>query len=693
MPEIHVLDQDTINQIAAGEVIERPASVLKELLENAIDAKASAITAEIRDGGLSVIRITDNGCGMSAEQIPTAFLSHATSKIRNAEDLVSIASLGFRGEALSSIAAVAKVEVITRTPGSISGSRYRIEGGKEIALEEVGAPEGTTFLVRDLFFNTPARRKFMKTPASEGTHAASIVEKIALSHPEISFRFIQNGQTKLFTSGNGSLRDIIYTVYGREITKNLIEVKGGASPITVSGFIGKPVIARGSRSFEVYFINGRYIRNGLIGKAIEDAFKPWMMQHKYPFTMLNFEVDPTFIDVNVHPSKLELRFRNDETVYRTIYHLISVTLSGQELIPEADPSENEPAADREAAAAPTRDQGGLRAVRFRDVFPAPSPTAAEKKDTVYPAAGIAEEGFPNSAGRIEEPLSSYEAKPRPEAESVPLKPVPAEPFSLKPVPEFREEKPERQEEKPENRDEKPESRDEKTERQEEKPESREEAAAGQETVTGKPEQMTMFAEKLLTPEARLRHRILGQVFKTYWLVEFGENLYIIDQHAAHEKVLYERMIRTLRDRSFTSQMVNPPIVMTLSAEEALMFSRYEEDLKNLGFEAEPFGGREYALRAIPDNLFSVDKGELFLEILDSLTEESGIVTGETLNHRIATMACKAAVKGNNRLSEEEASALIDELLLLDNPYACPHGRPTIISMSRSELEKKFKRIV
>ncbi|HAE80736.1 MAG TPA: DNA mismatch repair endonuclease MutL [Lachnoclostridium sp.] len=692
MPEIHVLDQDTINQIAAGEVIERPASVVKELLENAIDAKATAVTVEIRDGGLSVIRITDNGCGIEPEQIPTAFLSHATSKIRDAADLVTIASLGFRGEALSSIAAVAKVELITRTPGSISGSRYRIEGGKEVGLEEVGAPEGTTFLVRDLFFNTPARRKFLKTPATEASHVAGLVEKIALSHPEISFRFIQNNQTKLFTSGNGNLKDIIYAVYGREIAQNLVPVAGGADPITVGGFIGKPVIARSNRSFEVYFINGRYIRNGLIGKAVEDAYKPFMMQHKYPFTMLSFTVDPSFIDVNVHPSKLELRFRNDETVYRTVYHTISVLLSGQELIPEVDLEKEsdrkaqEPAPDRAGApAAPA----GLRAVRFRDAFPAPAApmpavkpagqvhiaadTAEDAKTAVKPAAS-AEPAMPaavstestapadkavetaerENAAQADTARAELAAAPASRPDDVNLKPVPS-PASVTP--------------------------------------SRISEQRLPYVTDKKPEQMTMFTEKLLTPEARKHHRIIGQLFSTYWLVEFGENLYIIDQHAAHEKVLYERTIKSLRDRSYTSQMLNPPAVVTLTEEEQLMLQKYGEEFQHLGFEAEPFGGNDFALRAVPDNLFSVDKGELFLEILDSLTAESGMVTGETLNHRIATMSCKAAVKGNNRLSVKEAEELIDELLTLDNPYACPHGRPTIISMSRTELEKKFKRIV
>ena len=677
MPEIHVLDQDTINQIAAGEVIERPASVVKELLENAIDAKATAVTVEIRDGGLSVIRITDNGCGIEPEQIPTAFLSHATSKIRDAADLVTIASLGFRGEALSSIAAVAKVELITRTPGSISGSRYRIEGGKEVGLEEVGAPEGTTFLVRDLFFNTPARRKFLKTPATEASHVAGLVEKIALSHPEISFRFIQNNQTKLFTSGNGNLKDIIYAVYGREIAQNLVPVAGGADPITVGGFIGKPVIARSNRSFEVYFINGRYIRNGLIGKAVEDAYKPFMMQHKYPFTMLSFTVDPSFIDVNVHPSKLELRFRNDETVYRTVYHTISVLLSGQELIPEVDLEKEsdrkaqEPASDRAGApAAPA----GLRAVRFRDAFPAPAAPipavnpagqehmpaetavnavpAAASKEVTAPADTTAETTVPENAAPADIPKET--AMPTAASEAPALRPVPS-PASVTP--------------------------------------SRISEQRLPYVTDKKPEQMTMFTEKLLTPEARKHHRIIGQLFSTYWLVEFGENLYIIDQHAAHEKVLYERTIKSLRDRSYTSQMLNPPAVVTLTGEEQLMLQKYGEEFRHLGFEAEPFGGNDFALRAVPDNLFSVDKGELFLEILDSLTAESGMVTGETLNHRIATMSCKAAVKGNNRLSVKEAEELIDELLTLDNPYACPHGRPTIISMSRTELEKKFKRIV
>ena len=349
MPNIHVLDQNTINKIAAGEVIERPASVVKELLENAIDAKATAVTVEIRDGGSSFIRVTDNGCGIEKDEIPLAFLRHSTSKIQSVEDLFTVSSLGFRGEALSSIAAVGQVELITKTSRSMTGNRYQIEGGEERGMEEIGAPDGTTFIVRNLFYNTPVRRKFLKTPMTEGAHVADLVEKIALSHPEISIRFIQNNQNKLHTSGNHNLKDIIYTVYGREITGNLIPVSVSGEAFSVEGFIGKPVIARSNRNFENYYINGRYIKSNIINKAIEEAYKPFMMQHKYPFTMLHIKIEPEFLDVNVHPTKMELRFQNGENVFRMVRDTVAEALRHKELIPKValeEQRDRKPAAEK-----------------------------------------------------------------------------------------------------------------------------------------------------------------------------------------------------------------------------------------------------------------------------------------------------------------------------------------------------------
>ena len=649
MPNIHVLDQNTINKIAAGEVIERPASVVKELLENAIDAKATAVTVEIREGGISFIRVTDNGCGIEKDEIPLAFLRHSTSKIQSVEDLFTVSSLGFRGEALSSIAAVGQVELITKTGRSLTGNRYQIEGGVERGMEEIGAPDGTTFIVRNLFYNTPVRRKFLKTPMTEGAHVADLVEKIALSHPEISIRFIQNNQNKLHTSGNHNLKDIIYTVFGREIAANLLPVESEQEVLQVHGFAGKPVIARSNRSFENYYINGRYVKSGLIGKAIEDAYKPYMMQHKYPFVLLHISIEPEYLDVNVHPTKMELRFRNGEQVYQMIFQAISQALSHKELIPQVDlvKREEEKVLEEAQKKAPHPEPFEVKRQAAMVQKPGESrtmqPQEPAKSRTMQPPIYKSEAVY----GKIAE----SRAEPEPEIQAV----APVE--SQKP---------------------------------EQKQPQQEQKATGQ---AEQPQQLDLFEEKLLEPKNRIRHKLIGQLFDTYWLVEFNEHLYIIDQHAAHEKVLYEKTMRTLKTREFTSQMLNPPIILTIGSTEEVLLKKYMKYFQEIGFEIEPFGGREYAVRAVPDNLFSVAKKELLMEMIDDLSEDAGARTADMIHDRVATMSCKAAVKGNNHLSFAEADHLIDELLNLDNPYACPHGRPTIISMSRYELEKKFKRIV
>ena len=604
---IQILDQDTINQIAAGEVVERPASVVKELMENAIDAGATAVTVEIRQGGIGFIRITDNGCGIPKEELPLAFLRHSTSKIHSAADLLTVASLGFRGEALSSIAAVSQVELITKTTDSLTGSRYRIEGGEEKGLEEVGAPEGTTFISRNLFFNTPARRKFLKTETTEAGHVADLVEKIALSHPEISIRLIVNNQNRLHTSGNHNLKDIIYTIYGREIAGNLLNVSEEREGMRISGFIGKPVIARGNRNFENYFINGRYIKSRLISKAIEDGYKSYMMQHKYPFTLLHFTIEPELIDVNVHPSKMELRFKDGEAVYQMVYHAVTSALSGKELIPTASLPEPRVPNQPEVSGQPES--------QSRPEVPG-RPEPFEKKRM-------------EAMGIVKEPPSPYGKEP--------------------PVPPSAEEK--------------------------------------------KEEQLELFDGRLLSEEARKRHRLIGQVFDTYWLVEYDGSLYIIDQHAAHEKVLFEQNFASLKSREYTSQYISPPIILSLSMREAELLNRSIDVFRQVGFEIEPFGGSEFAVRAVPGNLLSLAKKELLMEMIDSLSEEGGRIAPESVYDRIAAMSCKAAVKGNTNLSFAEADQLIDSLLKLENPYQCPHGRPTIISISKYEMEKKFKRIV
>lgn len=638
MREIQVLDQKTIDKIAAGEVVERPSSVVKELVENAVDAGATAVTVEIKEGGTSFIRITDNGSGIPSDQVRLAFLRHATSKIRKVEDLVSIASLGFRGEALSSIAAVSQVELITKTPESLTGTRYCIEGGSETVFEEIGAPAGTTFLVRHLFFNTPARAKFLKSPTAEGNAVASLVEQLALSHPELSFKFIQNGQNRLYTSGNGNVKEVIYQIYGRDITREVIPIQADTEYFRLSGYIGKPSLARANRNFENYFVNGRYVKSKLLAKAIEDAYQGFMMQRRYPFTLLYMEVDGEKVDVNVHPSKMELRFSNQEGMYHQLCLAIQNTLLGAERIPEVS-------------------------------------LAAEKKEERRTAAKVsAPEPFEARRRNIlaETPVSYGE---RPSAAPSSGKPsVLQERESLIPAPQVSPPSPAK--EKAVSAQESP------------GPAQKETKPAAAEGA----EQLEFFKEKLLTDTARPSHRILGQIFDTYWLVQFQDSLYIIDQHAAHEKVLYERMMRDFQTKQATSQMVSPPVVLSLSAAEAELLEKYADVFRESGYEIEPFGGREYKISAVPANLYRVAEKELFTEILDRLGESGGAAP-ELIRERLASMSCKAAVKGNQRLSRAEVEALIDELLTLENPYNCPHGRPTIISLSRYELDRKFKRIL
>lgn len=648
MPNISVLDQGTINKIAAGEVVERPMSVVKELLENAIDAKATAITVEIKDGGLSFIRVTDNGSGIGKDEISLAFLRHATSKIRTVEDLLTVSSLGFRGEALASIAAVSQVELITKTADSFTGFRYQIEGGAEKGLEEIGAPEGTTFIARNLFYNTPARKKFLKTAATEGAHVAELVEKIAMSHPGISIRFIQNNQNKLHTSGNNQLRDMVYTVFGREIAANVLLVDETAGDISVTGFVGKPVIARNNRNFENYFINGRYIKSSIIAKAIEEAYRPFMMQHKYPFVLLHFTMEPESLDVNVHPAKMELRFRDGEAVYGMVRDAISRALAHKELIPKVSLSPPEGEERREE--------------REKSHSLSQSPEPFERKrmglyeQTLKQLTSMPEDGF------LQERQKGYGEGGEPK-----LKPLRLEKAG---------EDGGREAAALEN------------------PKDFLGTALDLEAQSReRPVQMELFTDKFLGEKARKRHRLIGQLFDTYWLVEFDGQLFIIDQHAAHEKVLFERTMASLKTRDFGTQMVSPPIVLTLSMGEEVLMKRYMAYFNDLGFEIEPFGGREYAVRGVPANLFSLARKELLLEMLDGLSEDMQKKAPEMIYEKVASLSCKAAVKGNHRMSPVEADALIDQLLDMENPYACPHGRPTIIAMSKYELEKKFKRIV
>ena len=634
MSKIALLDQNTIDKIAAGEVIERPASIVKELVENAIDAGANVITVEIKEGGISFIRITDNGMGISKEQVPLAFLRHATSKLKVLDDLTTIRSLGFRGEALSSIAAVSQVELITKTHSDFTGTRYIIEGGLEKSIEDVGAPDGTTFLIRNLFFNTPARKKFLKSPGTEGNYISNCMEQLALSHPEIAFKYVQNNQIKLHTSGNGNFKEVIYQVYGREITNNLIEIDFQDDIIQVEGYIGKPSVSRGNRSYENYYINGRYVKSKLITKAIEDGYRSFMMNHKYPFTALSITVNGEDVDVNVHPTKMEVRFDNQDAIYAKVYRLICDTLTGKELIPE---------------------------VNF---------DKKTKKDTVAPVA----------KGTVPEPFELQRRKDYEEH----LKANQTANSKIKESAIYQSDKMKLSGREMQAT----------TNALEEIAKSLNKEKHLREPNKGVATQQTLFAKDDMLGDVKARsHTIIGQLFKTYWLVQVEDNLYIIDQHAAHEKVLYERLLKDLQNKKITSQYISPAMVVSVNLEQASIIEEYRDTFAGFGFEIEAYGGKEFSISAVPSNLYGLNSKELFVEMLDDLCNEIKNGKSNTIDDKLASMACKAAVKGHQQQSRLEIEHLIDELLQLDNPYHCPHGRPTIVSMSKSEIEKKFKRIL
>ena len=650
MMAIQLLDQLTVDKIAAGEVVERPASIAKELVENAIDAKATSIVVEIKDGGISFLRVSDNGAGIPFEEVPKAFLRHSTSKIQKAEDLDSIQSLGFRGEALSSIAAVARVELVTKSRDSDSGCKYRIEGGVEKQYDEVGAPDGTAFLVHQIFYNTPARRKFLKTPMTEASHIGELLQRLALSHSEISFQFINNGQSKLHTSGNGNLKDVIYHIYGREIANNLLEISFERNGIEIHGYLGAPSISRGNRNYENYFINGRYVKNNTIYKAIEDGYKDFSMQHRYPFVVLQMQVDSGKVDVNVHPTKMELRFSNQQEIYNVVYEAICTTLYQKETVPVMELTKPP--------------QSGV--AKAENTVPV-TPQKAMQESTIQASQ--------KTMQNLEEPMQALQKNaPKDEAYFIERMKERVTSHHAKGV----EEK----------------VLQENALSQQKKVDS---------TVTYKvevdaqkiaEEQVSLFKEDTFLKTELPAYKLIGQVFETYWLVQVDEQLYIIDQHAAHERVLYEQTLRSMETREYTTQYIEPPIVLELSMQEASLLKEHLAVFSRIGFEMEEFGGDSYVVRGIPDNLFHIAKKELLMEMIDELQEGlQGATTARRIDEKIASMSCKGAVKGNSKLSANEMDQLLLELLKLENPYHCPHGRPVIIAMSKRELEKKFKRIV
>lgn len=657
MPQIALLSQETIDKIAAGEVIERPSSVVKELVENAIDAGSSAVTVEIKEGGISFIRISDNGCGIEREQIPLAFLRHSTSKIKSVEDLFTVTSLGFRGEALSSIAAVSQVELITKTNGDFTGSRYLIEGSKEVSLEEIGAPDGTTFIIRNLFYNTPARKKFLKSAQTEGTYIHELMQRMILSHPDVAFKFIMNNQVKLQSSGNGNIKDIIYHLYGRDITKALLPIAHESELFKVSGFIGKPMISRGNRGYELYFVNGRFIRSQILSKAIEDAFKPFLMQHQYPFTVLYFEIDSSLLDVNVHPTKMELRFSNQQELYREVQSILSAALVHRDIIPEVPvdtPKKNEMEVPKIEKVMPEPfEQKRLEEIR-----------KAVRKDSPYEIKYPVSR--PMGTGSVS---SEAQEKLLDTIKSMPPEDMMEERIQKEPLPE-------------------------QSKKETEKELAKEAYVLREEETYGAKPEGSYEQGSFLKEEEMAKQKIIGQLFDTYWLVEYNDRLFIVDQHAAHEKVMYEKLKKQFEKKEFTSQAISPPIVITLSMREAEVLERFKEQFTKLGFEIEHFGGAEYSICGVPGNLYRLNTRDVLIDMLDELTDGiSERATADVILDKIASMSCKAAVKGSQRLSLPEMEQLMKDLMKLDNPYNCPHGRPTIIAMSKYEIEKKFKRIV
>lgn len=658
MPQIRLLSQNTIDQIAAGEVVERPLSVVKELTENAIDAGADAITVEIKEGGISLIRVTDNGCGIEKDQVKKAFLRHATSKITSIEDLDYIASLGFRGEALSSIAAVAQVEVITKTADELTGIRYAIAGGSEEDAEEIGAPDGTTFIIRNLFYNIPARKKFLKQPQTEGSYVADMMEHLALSHPEISIKFVNNGQVRFHTSGNGNVKEVIYRIYGKEIAASLLLFETEFEGVKVSGFLGKPEQCRSNRNFEIYFVNGRYVRNDVITKAMEEGYRAYLMQHKFPFFVLHFQMDPASVDVNVHPAKMEIRLHKGQVLYEALSQAVKQSLQQTELIPDVKlTDENEETAALFKAPEPfeinrrRQQENEMPGLYVEETKEKTNDLTVQEQIPGLLREESSEYKISSGDGQSVADLLQKISPSKIIGDTQALKTLPADRLHANVI------------------------------------------KADDHILVEKPSQLNLFEEKFLSADAREEYQILGQIFDTYWLIAFRDKLFIMDQHAAHEKVKYERLYKELQEKQVSSQMLNPPVILTLTGKEEQLLKEQMTSFEALGFEIEDFGGGSYAIRSMPSDLYGCSEKELFTDILDELAENPMKGSPEVILNKLASMACKAAVKGNNTLSRKEAESLIDELLSLENPYHCPHGRPTIISMSKYEIEKKFKRIV
>ncbi len=703
---IKLLDKATIDKIAAGEVIEKPSSVVKELLENSIDAGSTSITVEIKEGGMSFIRVTDNGCGIPKDEVRTAYLRHATSKIEQIEDLDRIASLGFRGEALSTVAAVSQTEMITKTRDEIVGVKYVIHGGEEISFSEVGVPDGTTVVVRNLFYNTPARKKFLKSAMTEASYINDLCLKLALSHPEIAFKLIINNQSKINTSGNGNIKDTIYQLFGRDITSNLIEVDNKVNGIHIKGYIGKPFVCRGNRALEIYFVNNRYIKSNTVNRAIEEGYKTFVMQHKFPFTVLYLEMDSDKCDVNVHPTKMEFKYDNEKELFEAVTNTVRNALLNKDLIPKSkyenqnDTANNTSNNSRTYRSAEPFEKNRVmipQASHKANVYSSTYKILEElkKADQSNKSNNIIKDEYKHenviiTTDSTEKDINNTDEKSNSIVENINNADNNSEDVNISSNTVINVN---------ENKNSYNTSKVNAYKQSEQigkdlkdgKIDINDSEFDEFRNVTGT--QSTLFDDGFLSKEARKKHRLIGQLFGTYWLIEYEDNLYIMDQHAAHEKVNYEKLMADFKSKEVFSQQLMPPMVISVSyAERDAILAHYDLFMK-LGYDIEEFGGNEFKINAVPANLYSLHGRDMFMDFVGSLIENNGYISNDIFVRKISTMACKASVKGNSRLSFEEADALIDQLLQLENPYTCPHGRPTIIAMNKTELEKKFKRQV
>ncbi len=603
MKNIHLLDQQVSNMIAAGEVVERPAAVVKELIENAIDANAQMITVEIKNGGKSYIRVSDNGNGIDNEDTVVAFERHATSKIKSATDLNSIFTLGFRGEALASIAAVAHVELITRTEDAEEGTHIIMKAGKLFSQQPAGCPKGTTIIVKNLFYNTPARMKFLKKDATEAGHIGDMVNRMVLGHPEISFRYINNEKEMTFTPGDNHLRSCVYSVYGKEYAKSMVEVKHNDSSIAIQGLAGKANIARANRTFQSFFINGRYIKSNTLTYALQQAYKNILMVNRFPVAVLHLKINPASIDVNVHPTKMEVKFSNEKQIFDAVYWAIKNALYSEKDIPEV--------------------------------------TLSKDESFNYPK--------PNNKGysRINE-TDIIQQKINVSRPNIPFVEAPSlnEKNSLK-IEEYREQ--------------------------------------------DAKEDIFQINETSNITSAR-PFKIIGQMFSTYIIIEKDEEMILIDQHAAHERLNYEKLMLDYTERTLMPQTRLVPVVIQLSNIEIEVVKAYNEFFKKIGFEVEDFGNNSVVIRQTPVSVGENHLKDLFLEIVNLIQKSNKEALTDMESHALYTIACKSAIKANRGMHMAEMEKLVEDILSLGNINTCPHGRPIMISLSKYKIEKEFKRV-